>query len=80
MRAARPTDESGQRYIALNGGPHFPFAEAVSLYVDRADRAEESQCGWLKDRYGLSWQIVPRFFADAVGGADRAPTVRRPSG
>ena len=65
---------AGEQYIALNGGPHFQFNEAVSLQVltedqeetDRlwealsANGGEESQCGWLKDRWGLSWQITPR--------------------
>ena len=63
----------GQEFIALNGGPHFKFNEAISLYVDCEDQGEvdyfwdllvdggePSQCGWLKDRYGLSWQIIPR--------------------
>lgn len=64
---------AGQRILALNGGPHFKFTEAFSLFVncesqeeiDRlwnkliANGGEESQCGWLKDKYGLSWQIVP---------------------
>jgi predicted 3-demethylubiquinone-9 3-methyltransferase (glyoxalase superfamily) len=62
----------GQEIIALNGGPHFKFNEAVSLFVncetqeevDRlwytlSDGGEESMCGWLKDKFGLSWQIVP---------------------
>ena len=62
----------GNRFLGINGGPHFKFTEAVSLmvhckdqeevdyYWDRlTDGGEESQCGWLKDRYGLSWQIVP---------------------
>lgn len=62
----------GMEFTALNGGPHFKFTEAISLYVDCASQAEvdtlwekltdggeESQCGWLKDKYGLSWQIVP---------------------
>jgi len=63
----------GQRFMAINGGPEFKFTEAISLYVhcdsqeevdyywDRltADGGEESQCGWLKDKYGLSWQIIP---------------------
>jgi predicted 3-demethylubiquinone-9 3-methyltransferase (glyoxalase superfamily) len=64
----------GQRFTALNGGPHFQFNEAVSLVVNCANQAEvdhywtglgaggdpaAQQCGWLKDRYGLSWQIVP---------------------
>ena len=64
---------AGQKFIALNGGPQFAFTEAVSFFVsvetqDEVDRywdaltsdgGEESQCGWLKDRWGLSWQIVP---------------------
>ncbi|MCF6744247.1 VOC family protein [Blastococcus sp. KM273128] len=62
----------GQRYTALNGGPQFPFTEAVSFqimcadqeeadhYWDRlTDGGEESMCGWLKDRFGVSWQVVP---------------------
>lgn len=62
----------GQEFLALNGGPQFPFTEAVSLSVDCADQAEVDRlwdalaeggshgpCGWLKDRFGLSWQIVP---------------------
>lgn len=62
----------GQPYTAINGGPQFRFTEAVSLLVECADQAEvdrywaaladggdEVQCGWLKDRYGLSWQICP---------------------
>lgn len=64
---------AGSRYTALNGGPHFSFNEAVSLQIDCEDQAEvdrltealsavpeAEQCGWVKDRYGLSWQIVPR--------------------
>jgi predicted 3-demethylubiquinone-9 3-methyltransferase (glyoxalase superfamily) len=62
----------GQQFAALNGGPHFTFSEAISLVVecesqDEVDRmwdrlvdgGEPSDCGWLKDRYGLSWQVVP---------------------
>jgi predicted 3-demethylubiquinone-9 3-methyltransferase (glyoxalase superfamily) len=62
----------GQPFNALNGGPQFEFTEAVSLMIDCADQAEidyywdklseggeEGQCGWLKDRFGLSWQIAP---------------------
>lgn len=63
----------GQEFIALNGGPHFKFTEAISFVVhcdtqEEVDRywnkllagGQESQCGWLKDKFGLSWQIVPR--------------------
>jgi predicted 3-demethylubiquinone-9 3-methyltransferase (glyoxalase superfamily) len=62
----------GKRFVGINGGPQFPFTEAVSFEVRCADQDEvdyywnrlvdggvESQCGWLKDRFGLSWQIVP---------------------
>ncbi|QEC49528.1 VOC family protein [Baekduia soli] len=62
----------GQRIVAINGGPQFTFDEAISLQIDCADQAEvdrfwsllsdggqEGPCGWLKDRYGLSWQVVP---------------------
>ncbi|MEE1742002.1 VOC family protein [Streptomyces sp. BE147] len=80
---------AGQEYIALNGGPEFSFTEAVSLSVDCADQAEvdhlwdalseggeESMCGWLKDKYGLSWQIVPRALGELLGGPDRARAER----
>src|SRR5687767_13774919 len=62
----------GQPYTAINGGPEFPFTEAVSLLINCKDQAEidyyweklteggsEIQCGWLKDKYGLAWQVVP---------------------
>ena len=62
----------GQRFVGINGGPHFTFDEAVSFEISCKDQeevdyywdrltegGEESQCGWLKDRYGLSWQVVP---------------------
>jgi predicted 3-demethylubiquinone-9 3-methyltransferase (glyoxalase superfamily) len=73
----------GQRFVGINGGPQFPFSEAVSFEIDCKDQAEvdyfwdallagggeESQCGWLKDKYGLSWQVVPEgmdaFFEDS---------------
>lgn len=73
----------GQEFVALNGGPHFKFTEAVSFVVncqtqeeiDRvwaalADGGEEVQCGWLKDRYGLSWQIVPSVLGDLMSDPD----------
>jgi predicted 3-demethylubiquinone-9 3-methyltransferase (glyoxalase superfamily) len=64
----------GQRFHLLNGGPQFPFTEAISLFVDCEDQKEvdelwakltadggsESRCGWLKDKFGLSWQIIPK--------------------
>ncbi|RKE22590.1 VOC family protein [Streptomyces sp. TLI_171] len=74
----------GQTFRALNGGPIFTFNEAISLEVDCADQAEvdrywelltadggqPSQCGWLKDRYGLSWQIVPRRLNELLADPD----------
>jgi predicted 3-demethylubiquinone-9 3-methyltransferase (glyoxalase superfamily) len=71
---------AGQQYIALNAGPMFQFTEAISLFVSADDQAEvdrlwdhltsdggkESMCGWLKDKYGLSWQIIPRRFMDIM--------------
>lgn len=75
---------AGQEYIGLNGGPMFHFSEAVSLSVDcetqeEVDRfwdrltegGEESMCGWLKDRYGLSWQIVPRALPELLADPDK---------
>jgi predicted 3-demethylubiquinone-9 3-methyltransferase (glyoxalase superfamily) len=73
----------GQRMIALNGGPHFKFTEAISLSVDCRNQKEvdhywnklsqggrESQCGWLKDRYGLSWQVNPAILGELLAGPD----------
>ncbi len=73
----------GQDYIGLNGGPHFKFTEAVSFSVscetqEEVDRfweklsegGQESQCGWLKDKYGLSWQIVPRVLPELLKHKD----------
>ena len=74
----------GQDYIALNGGPLFKFTEAISLMVrcesqaevDRlwsrltADGGEESQCGWLKDKFGLSWQVIPAELSTYIAGKD----------
>lgn len=74
----------GQEFIALNGGPDFRFNEAISFQVDCESQAEvddfwaklgdggvEGQCGWLKDRYGISWQIVPRQLGDLLNHPDQ---------
>jgi predicted 3-demethylubiquinone-9 3-methyltransferase (glyoxalase superfamily) len=80
----------GQEFIALNGGPHFKFTEAISLLVDCDSQPEvdelwsqltagggaESQCGWLKDRFGLSWQIVPKVLFTLMGDADPVKSKR----
>ena len=73
----------GQRFFSLNGGPIFKFSEAISLVVNCADQAEvdrmwdklcdggqPSQCGWLKDKFGLSWQIVPRELGTLMSDPD----------
>lgn len=76
---------AGQTYIALHGGPTFSFAEGMSLFVSCDDQAEidrlwgalttnggkESQCGWLVDPWGVSWQIVPRRLGELLGHTDR---------
>ena len=75
---------AGQEYMAINGGPQFPFTEAVSIHVgvddqaevDRlwtaltADGGEEGQCGWLKDKFGLSWQIIPERMGELLSDPD----------
>ena len=80
----------GQKFSALNGGPMYKFTEAVSFLVlcedqkevDRlwskltADGGKEVQCGWLKDKFGLSWQIVPRAFMEMVSDKDPAKVGR----
>ena len=84
MTAAFELD--GQPFVALNGGPEFTFDEAISFQVsckdqdevDRfwaqltADGGEEGQCGWLKDRFGLSWQIVPERMGELLSDPDPA--------
>jgi len=74
----------GQEFIGLNAGPHYKFNEAVSFFVDcknqeevdnlwarlTADGGEESMCGWLKDKYGLSWQIIPSALGELMGDKD----------
>ena len=80
----------GQRFYALNGGPQFKFTEAVSFFIS-VDTQEEvdyywdklisgggepSMCGWLKDRFGLSWQVIPRKLMEYQGSSDRAAADR----
>lgn len=80
---------AGQEFLALNGGPHFRFTEAISLLVSCRDQQEvdelwekltaggaPSQCGWLKDRYGLSWQIIPAVLPELLGDPDPARAQR----
>lgn len=83
---------AGIKYIGLNGGPHYKFTEAFSLQISCEDQAEvdrlwsalsaggsEGPCGWLKDRWGLSWQIVPRRLPELLGdpNPDRARRAMR---
>ena len=81
---------AGRSYIGLNGGPDFKFNEAISLSIDCDDQAEvdrywtalladggeESVCGWLRDRFGLSWQVIPRRLPEMLKSADRAAAAR----
>ena len=73
----------GQEFVALNGGPMFKFTEAISFVVNCENQeevdyfwsklsagGEESRCGWLKDKFGLSWQIVPEILGELIGGKD----------
>ncbi len=79
----------GQEYLAINGGPQFSFDEAISLMIDCSDQeevdsywaklsegGEEGHCGWLKDRYGLSWQVVPGGMVEVLNDPDRARAER----
>lgn len=74
---------NGQEFIAINGGPHFTFTEAISFTIDCAsqeevdhfwdkltDGGEPSQCGWLKDKFGLSWQVVPKILIELMQDED----------
>ena len=74
----------GQKFMALNGGPMFKFTEAISLFITCDDQEEidyywerlseggqKSQCGWLKDKFGLSWQVVPYNLGELLAGTDR---------
>ena len=73
----------GQKFMALNGGPLFKFNEAISLFVDCETQEEvdelweklsaggqKSRCGWLKDKFGVSWQIIPRALGELLGDKD----------
>ena len=75
---------AGQEFIALNGGPSFAFSQGVSLFVDcetqdevdelwekLSDGGEKGPCGWLTDRFGVSWQIIPRVLGELLGDPDR---------
>ena len=79
----------GQRFIALNGGPEFKFSEAISFQVNcetqdevdtfwskLSDGGEEGPCGWLKDKFGLSWQIVPTVLPELLSDPDREKSQR----
>jgi predicted 3-demethylubiquinone-9 3-methyltransferase (glyoxalase superfamily) len=79
----------GQEYTAINGGPEFTFDEAISLAVNCADQdeidyywdklsegGEEGPCGWLKDKFGLSWQVVPGGMAEMFNHPDKGRAVR----
>lgn len=73
----------GQGFMALNGGPHFKFTEAISFFIDcesqeevdelwekLSEGGETSQCGWLKDKFGLSWQVSPSVLGELLGDTD----------
>ena len=80
----------GMKFLGLNGGPHFTFDEAVSFIIHTRDQAETdrywdailagggkaSQCGWIKDRFGLSWQITPQRLLDMMTSPDKAAAKR----
>lgn len=81
---------AGQEFMGMNAGPSHPFTEAISLWIDCADQAEvdrywealladgghEDQCGWLKDKFGLSWQVVPRRLSELLTDPDPARAKR----
>ena len=81
---------AGESYQALNGGPDFKFNEAISLSIDCVDQAEvdrywdaliadggePSVCGWLKDRFGVSWQVIPRVLPEMLNSSDAAAAKR----
>lgn len=79
----------GQNFTALNGGPHFSFSEGISLFINCETQEEidyywsklsaggvEQPCGWLKDKFGVSWQVVPGVLGQLLGGSDPEKTQR----
>lgn len=80
----------GQEFMALNGGPEYTFTPAISLFVNcetqaevdelweklTADGGKPGRCGWLQDKFGLSWQIIPTVLGKLLGGPDRARAQR----
>ena len=79
----------GQEFMVLNGGPQFKFNEAISLFVNCDTQAEVDRywdqlvaggepgpCGWLKDKFGLSWQIIPKLLGELIGDPDPAKSQR----
>ena len=79
---------NGRKFMALNGGPEFAFNEAVSFVVTCTDQEEidyywekltdggsEGKCGWLKDKFGVSWQVVPAILGELMSDAEKAPKV-----
>ena len=80
----------GQDFMALNAGPEYKFSEAISLFVNcqtqaevdelwsrlTSDGGEEGRCGWLKDKYGLSWQIIPSALGELMGDSDPVKSQR----
>ncbi|HMH35165.1 MAG TPA: VOC family protein [Puia sp.] len=79
----------GQRFMALQGGPQYSFTPAISLFVDCSTQdevdelwnklaadPEQGQCGWLKDKFGLSWQIIPSALGELMGDPDREKSKR----
>ena len=80
---------NGMQFVGLNGGPDFSFNEAISLMVNCEDQAEVDRywealtdggepgpCGWLKDRFGVSWQVIPEQLYETIGGSNRAGAER----
>lgn len=90
MAASVSFELDGQEFIGLNAGPQFKFNEAISLFVNcesqaevddlwrtlSADGGEESRCGWVKDKYGLWWQIIPGVLGELMSDADPAKAKR----